>query len=102
MVRHSRSPERRFGSPASFNVALSTANGTDRDLAPDSGSWAYVVTPLALKAGRIALSSARAGRPFAAAMEVTRSDFEIALDEGSIACRGSIAGKKLPGEGLRR
>lgn len=88
-----------LGSPASFNVALSTANGTDRDLAPDSGSWAYVVTPLALKAGRIALSSARAGRPFAAAMEVTRSDFEIALDEGSISCRGSIAGKKLSGRG---
>ena len=52
-----------------------------------------------LKAGRIALSSARAGRPFAAAMEVTRSDFEIALDEGSISCRGSIAGKKLSGRG---
>ena len=32
-------------------------------------------------------------------MKVTRSDFEIPLDEGSITCRGSVAGKKLSGRG---
>jgi hypothetical protein len=32
-------------------------------------------------------------------MEVERSDFEMPLDEGTIACRGSLAGKKLTGRG---
>ena len=88
-----------LGNPTTFNLVVDTGNGGDLDLAPDSGSWPYVVTPLQLTAGRLALSPARAGRSFAAAMKVTRSDFEIPLDEGSITCRGSVAGKKLTGRG---
>jgi hypothetical protein len=88
-----------LGNPTSFNLVVSTGNGADRDLAPDSGSWPYVVTPLRLTAGRLLLGPARAGKPLVAAMEVERSDFEILLDEGAIACRGTVAGKTLAGRG---
>ena len=88
-----------LGNPQALNVVLSTGNGADRDLAPDSGSWSYVIAPLRLAAGRLTLSPARAGVPLLAVMEVVRSDFDIPLDEGAIACRGSLAGKKLTGRG---
>ena len=76
-----------------------TANGGDLDLAPDWGSWSYVVTPLQLAAGKLALGRARAGMPLAAAMEVVRSDFDIPLDEGTIACPATVAGSRLVGRG---
>ncbi len=88
-----------LGNPTSFNLVVSTGNGADRDLAPDSGSWPYVVTPLRLTPGKLLLGPARAGKPLVAAMEVERSDFEIPLDEGAIACRGTFAGKTLVGRG---
>lgn len=93
-------PRAALGDPQAFNLALTTGNAADHDFAPDSGWWSYIVTPLRLTAGRLALSQARAGRPFVAAMDVERSDFEIALTEGTIACRASLAGKKLTGRGL--
>jgi hypothetical protein len=94
-------PRAALGDPQAFNVALTTGNAADHDFAPDSGWWSYVVTPLRLTAGRLALTGqARAGRPFLATMEVERSDFEMPLDEGTIACRGSLAAKKLNGRGI--
>jgi hypothetical protein len=93
-------PRAALGNPQAFNIALTTANAVDHDFAPDSGWWSYVVAPLRLTAGRLTLSRARAGLPLLAAMEVERSDFEIPLDEGTIACRGSLAGKKLSCRGL--
>ena len=89
-----------LGDPQAFNVILKTANGEDLDLAPDSGSWSYAVTPLQLTAGRLAVGPARAGKPLAVAMEVERSDFETALDEGAIVCRATVAGRRLAGRGL--
>ncbi len=89
-----------LGDPQAFNLILETANGEDLDLAPNSGSWSYSVTPLQLSAGRLAVGPARAGKPLAVAMEVERSDFEIALDEGAIACRATVAGWRLVGRGL--
>lgn len=89
-----------LGDPQAFNFILETANGEDLDLAPDSGSWSYAVTPLQLTAGRLAVGPARAGKPLAVAMEVERSDFEIALDEGAIVCRATVAGQRLAGRGL--
>jgi hypothetical protein len=88
-----------LGSPTSFNMVVSTGNGADRDLAPDSGAWSYAVTPLQLTPGRLLLGPALAGKPLVAAMQVERSDFEIPLDEGAIACRGTLAGRKLVGRG---
>ncbi len=88
-----------LGDPQAFSVILGTANGEDVDLAPDSGSWSYAVTPLQLTAGRLAVGPARAGKPLAVAMEVERSDFEIALDEGAIVCRATVAGRRLAGRG---
>ena len=89
-----------LGDPQAFNLILKTANAEDLDLAPDSGSWSYSVTPLQLTAGRLAVGPARAGKPLAVAMEVERSDFEIALDEGAIVCRATVAGRRLVGRGL--
>ena len=88
-----------LGNPTAFNLVIGTGNGADRDLAPDSGSWSYAVTPLQLTPGRLLLGPARAGKPLVAAMVVERSDFEINLDEGAIACRGTLAGRTLGGRG---
>ena len=86
-----------LGNPQRFNLTLKTANGTDLDLAPDTGFWSYAVTPLRLTAGKLMLGAAQAGKPLVAGMIVERSDFEIPLDEGKIACSGTLAGKKLAG-----
>jgi hypothetical protein len=88
-----------LGSPSTLRLVMSTGNGTDHDLAPDFGSWSYVVTPLRLAPGRLVTSRARAGAPLAAALEVTRSDFDIPLDEGRIACRANVAGRTIVGRG---
>jgi len=88
-----------LGNPTSFNLLISTGNGADRDLAPDAGSWPYVVTPLQLTPGRLHLGPALPGKPLVAAMQVERSDFEIALEEGSIACGAKLAERKLVGRG---
>jgi hypothetical protein len=96
VLRVSRSA---IGSPSALRLVMSTEDVTDRDLAPDSGSWSYVVTPLRLTPGRLATTSARSGGSLRAAMPVTRSDFDIPLDEGKVVCRASIAGKRLTGRG---
>jgi hypothetical protein len=88
-----------LGDPKAFGVIFATANGADRDLAPDTGSWPYTTTPLRLTAGRLAVAPARAGAPLRAEMEVTRSDFDVPLDEGRIACGAKLAGKTLAGRG---
>jgi hypothetical protein len=86
-----------LGEPQRMNVILKTTNAVDLDLAPDTGSWSYAVTPLRLAVELFGTTAARAGKPFAVAMEVTRSDWDMALDEGKIGCNATIAGKKLAG-----
>jgi len=86
-----------IGNATGFDLVYVTTNATDVDLAPDSGTWSYTMTKLELTAGRLLLGPARAGKPLLAAMEVTRSDFDIALDEGKITCAGKLAGKPLRG-----
>ena len=86
-----------LGSATGFDLVYVTTNATDFDLAPDSGTWSYTMSQLELTAGRLLIGPARVGKPLVAAMEVTRSDFDIPLDEGKIACAGKLAGKPLAG-----
>ena len=88
-----------LGNPQAVTLVLKTTSADDLDLAPDSGSWSYAVTPLALTAGKLTVGPARAGQPLAASMEVLRSDFDMALDQGAISCKASVAGKQLAGRG---
>ncbi len=89
-----------LGDPQSFSLVYVTTNGVDHDLAPDTGMWPYTVSPLVLTARRLVGMPARAGKVLVAGMEVTRSDFDIPLDEGTIACRAKLAGRNLAGRGL--
>ena len=86
--------------PQTFNVTLRTTNGSDRDFAPDSGSWSYAITPLQLTPGGLHVGPARAGRQLVASMEVLSSDFDIPLNEGTVTCRATVAGKQLSGRRL--
>ena len=86
-----------LGDPRGMNVILKTTSADDLDLAPDTGAWSYAVTPLRLAVEQFGMTMARPGKPFAVAMEVTRSDWDIALDEGKIACNATIAGTRLAG-----
>lgn len=88
-----------LGDTQAFSLVFVTTNGVDRDLAPDAGMWSYKLSPLALTPGRIAVGSARAGKPLVARMEVERSDFGIALWEGKITCTARVGGKALAGRG---
>jgi hypothetical protein len=89
-----------LGDPQSFSLVYVTTNGVDHDLAPDTGMWPYTVSPFALTASRVVVATPRAGKVLVAGMEVTRSDFDIALDEGTITCRAKLVGKNLAGRGL--
>jgi hypothetical protein len=88
-----------LGDVRAFTFVIVTSNGADRDLAPDSGSWTYTVSELALAPGRLAVGQAKAGKPLVASMPVTRSDFDLALEEGKITCSAQIGGKRLAGKG---
>jgi hypothetical protein len=88
-----------IGNPTGFNFVLVSTMGQDGDRAPDQGSWAYGVTPLQLAARTLTHNPARAGRLFVARTLVMRSDFEIPLSEGKIACSAKLAGTRLTGTG---
>lgn len=88
-----------IGDTPSFQFRLMTSNGADIDLAPDAGGWSYALSPLALTAERFSISPARAGKPFVAELLVVRSDFEIPLEEGAVACTAKVGGKPLAGRG---
>jgi hypothetical protein len=88
-----------IGNPTGFNFVLVSTLGQDGDRAPDQGSWAYGVTPLQLAARTLTHNAARAGRLFVARTLVMRSDFEIPLSEGKIACSAKLAGTRLTGTG---
>ena len=89
-----------LGDPQSFSLVYVTTNGEDHDLAPDTGMWPYTVSPLALTPRGLIVAAPRAGKVLVAGMEVTRSDFDIPLDEGTVTCRAKLAGKNLAGRGL--
>jgi len=92
-------PVEEIGNPGGFNFVFTSALGSDSDRAPDAGSWSYARTPLALDAAPLSLGSARAGRAFTARMLVTRSDLNVPLTEGAIACRATASGRRLAGTG---
>jgi hypothetical protein len=87
------------GNPSSFGLVMVSANGADSDRAPDDGTWSYTVTPLRLVAKSLSHGPALAGKAFVARMLVTRTDFEMPLDEGTIRCAAKIAGTSISGAG---
>jgi hypothetical protein len=88
-----------LGNPHRLGLVFVTARVGNRDLAPDAGEWSYAVSPLALRGGRLAVSSAHPGALLVAGMKVVRSDFGTPLDEGTINCRAAVAGTSLAGRG---
>ena len=88
-----------LGDPRSFDVVVRTASGVDIDLAPNALSWRYTVRPLELVPGRVAVGPVQAGRRLGAEMQVIRSDFDSALDEGSISCAATAGSTRLAGRG---
>jgi hypothetical protein len=91
-------PRTTIGDVKGFNFVFVSANGTDTDRAPDSGSWAYSLTPFALKVKSISIGPARAGKPFTARALVMRSDFDVPVTEGNIGCAAKLAGRNYPGK----
>jgi hypothetical protein len=88
-----------LGGVEGFTFVIVTTNGADHDLAPDSGSWKYTLSALELTAGPLHMGRAQAGKPFVAAMTVVRSDLELELEEGTIACPAKAGAKRLAGKG---
>jgi hypothetical protein len=89
-----------LGEPRAFNFVFVTSNGADVDLAPDSSVWRpYAMSALKLTAGRLGLAPARAGKPLVASMAVERSDFEFALEEGTIRCGARLGSRAFAGRG---
>jgi hypothetical protein len=92
-------PRTTIGDAKGFNFVFVSANGTDTDRAPDSGSWAYSVTPFALKVKSFSIGLAHAGKPFTARALVMRSDFDVPVSEGKIGCSAKLAGRSYAGRG---
>jgi hypothetical protein len=88
-----------LGGAESFGFVFYSTDGTNVDYAPNRDAWSYALTPLALSAGSLTLDRARQGRAFTARMLVIRSDFDIELTEGRIACTAQLGSKTLVGAG---
>ena len=88
-----------LGGPASLRFMLFSLAGQESDAAPDAGAWPYQLTPLQLAVKSLQVGQAKAGKPLAARMVVTRSDFGIDVDEGAIACTARAGTKALRGNG---
>jgi hypothetical protein len=88
-----------LGSPQTFGISFFATDGTNADVAPNSGNWSYQMAPLELTIRAFRSDRAKAGRPFGASMLVVRSDLNTALVEGTIACIARIGSKTLAGTG---
>ena len=88
-----------LGDAKSFGFVFYSTDGTNVDYAPNRDAWSYALTPLALSAGSLKLDRARQGRAFTARMLVIRSDFDIELTEGQVACAAQLGTKTLAGTG---
>ena len=86
-----------LGDVKSFGFVFYSTDGTNVDYAPNRDAWSYELSPLTLSAGPLKLDRARQGRAFSARMLVVRSDFEIELTEGEIACTAQLGSKALAG-----
>jgi hypothetical protein len=82
-----------------FSFQFFSTDGVTADWAPNRGTWSYQLTPLELTIRGMALDRARAGRAFSARMAVMRSDLDLPLDEGAIACSAKLGAKTLAGSG---
>jgi hypothetical protein len=88
-----------IGDPSGFDFVLVSANGQEGDRAPDAGSWTYTITPFTLGMSPLSLGRARPGRRFTARTVVFRSDFNVPLTEGRIACAARLSGRSIAGTG---
>lgn len=83
----------------SFGFIIFATDGVNGDLAPNSGSWSYELTPLELTIQGLAVDRAKAGRPFSARMAIVRGDLNAPLAEGTVACTARLGAKTLGGTG---
>lgn len=88
-----------LGDVKNFGFFFYSADATNVDYAPDRGAWSYQLTPLQLAGSKPTLDRAVAGRTLSARMTVVRSDLDIALTEGAIACSAKVGSKVLTGSG---
>lgn len=92
-------PRADLGNPSAFGLVFVSTDGSGADRAPDEGSWNYAVTPLKLSVRSLSISGTRAGQMLTARALVLRSDWEIPLTEGRIACAAHIGARHLNGHG---
>src|SRR5688572_19438461 len=88
-----------LGDVKNFGFFFYSADNTNVDYAPDRGAWSYQLTPLQLAVSKPKLDRAVAGKTFSARMTVVRSDLDVALTEGAIACSAKVGSKVLTGSG---
>jgi hypothetical protein len=88
-----------LGDAKAFNFVIFATDGVNGDLAPNSGSWSYQLTPLELTIQRLAVEPAKAGRRFGARMGVVRGDLNAPLAEGTITCTAKLGAKNVGGTG---
>jgi hypothetical protein len=83
----------------SFGISFFATDGTNVDLAPNSGNWLYTMTPLELTIQAFNTNRAKAGRSFTVQMAVIRSDLGTALAEGTVTCTAKVGARTLAGTG---
>jgi len=86
-----------LGNPHRLGLVLVATRVGDRDLAPDVGEWSYTVSPLELTAGRLAVELD--GGLLIGRMRLIRSDFDVPLTEGAIACDATLGSRAFEGRG---
>jgi len=89
-----------LGNPAAFDFALVSFSGEDGDAAPDDGAWSYQLAPFELAAKSLTVGRAKAGNPLVARLLVIRTDFDVELTEGTIACTAKVGGTTIRGSGV--
>ena len=87
-----------IGGTQGFNFFVSARAGGQEDLAPNAPQlWSYTLTfeRLRLRASRIVLSRARAGRLFVAGLLAVRSDLNETVAQGRVTCSLRVGSKRL-------
>jgi hypothetical protein len=95
-----------LGNTSEFNFWVDSSDGQGgaghEDQAPDNGTWTYqLAAQLQLSmVFFVGQSKARAGGSYTAVMFVQRSDTGDFLDQGTIACTGTVGTRRVTGLGL--
>jgi hypothetical protein len=89
-----------LGGTRGFNFYLVSRNGDSRDFAPDGAAiWSYSLTSgqvvLTVEDFAVSPKAPRAGKRFAAAIQVGRDDINEILDSGKVTCRLRVGTKTV-------